>query len=84
MAIFSGTESLGISSEEMGNTLEPSVFLVGTSFVRQMLIDTRPTICRIGPDQAVLSHGTDVWLNNAQNLMRNETAKLAEVISVSR
>ncbi len=82
MAIFSGTESLDISPEELGclvGTIGIPEF--GTRFVRQMLLDTKPTtfseIVRISG----LSHGTDVWLNNAQELVRNKTAHLSEVIS---
>ena len=52
----------------------------GTGFTKQMLLDTLPTtfgeLIRISG----LSHGTDVWLNNAQDLVRAGTASLKEVI----
>ncbi|MBQ2897367.1 MAG: PolC-type DNA polymerase III [Clostridia bacterium] len=52
----------------------------GTGFTKQMLLDTLPTtfgeLIRISG----LSHGTDVWLNNAQDLVRNKIATLKEVI----
>jgi len=82
MAIFSGTESLGISSEELGclvGTLGIPEF--GTKFVRQMLLETKPTTFSELVRISGLSHGTDVWLNNAQDLVRNKTAHLSEVIS---
>ena len=83
MAIFSGTESLGVSPEEIGTpvgTLGIPEF--GTSFVRQMLVETRPTTFAELVRISGLSHGTDVWLNNAQDLIRSKTARLSEVISV--
>ncbi|MFA5478391.1 MAG: PolC-type DNA polymerase III [Candidatus Muiribacteriota bacterium] len=54
----------------------------GTNFVKRMLEDTRPTKFTELIRLSGLSHGTDVWTNNAQELIRSQTADLANVISV--
>ncbi|MGM0500963.1 MAG: PolC-type DNA polymerase III, partial [Bacillota bacterium] len=83
MKIFSSIEPLGVTEEEVGvklGTLGIPEF--GTSFVRGMLRETLPTTFAELVRISGLSHGADVWLNNAQDLIRSGTAKLAEVISV--
>lgn len=79
--IFLGTEVLGIEPKDIGS--EVGTFGIpefGTKFVRQMLEDTRPTTFSELVRISGLSHGTDVWLNNAQDLVRNNIASLSEVI----
>ncbi len=83
MSIFSSTEILGVDPELLGTEIGTlGIPEFGTSFVQQMLRDTRPTTFAELVRISGLSHGTDVWLNNAQNLIRDGKAELAEVISV--
>jgi len=83
MSIFSGTEALGVTPEQIHS--EVGTFGVpefGTSFTRQMLVDTKPTTFVELVIIAGLSHGTDVWLNNAQDLVKSGKANLSEVIGL--
>lgn len=81
MNIFSSVESLGVSPEEIGSSVGSyGIPEFGTRFVRQMLESTRPTTFAELVRISGLSHGTDVWLNNAQKLIEDGTANLSEVI----
>ncbi|WP_372714760.1 PolC-type DNA polymerase III, partial [Ilyobacter sp.] len=83
LKIFSGTESLGVTPDQINSVIGTyGVPEFGTQFVRQMLLDTMPTTFAELVRISGLSHGTDVWLNNAQEFVRKGEATLSEIISV--
>ena len=82
MGIFSGTEPLGVKPEDINSLVGTyGVPEFGTKFVRQMLVDTMPKTFAELMRISGLSHGTDVWINNAQELVEAGTVTLKEVIS---
>ncbi|WP_432400490.1 PolC-type DNA polymerase III [Wukongibacter sp. M2B1] len=80
--IFTSTETLNIVDKDFNISVGSlGIPEFGTKFVRQMLVDTKPTTFAELVRISGLSHGTDVWLNNGQDLVRAGTAELKNVIS---
>lgn len=83
LSLFSSTKAIGLTPEQLMGDKVASLAVpeCGTGFVRRMLEDSKPQhfsdIVRISG----FSHGTNVWLDNAQTLIKNGTCKLNEAIS---
>ena len=82
MSLFTKSDALNADLSAIGcNVGSLGIPEFGTKFVRGMLNDTKPTTLSELVRISGLSHGTDVWMNNAQNYVRDGTASLKEVIS---
>ena len=81
MSLFSSSKALGYEDDKvLGPTGGTAIPEFGTSFVRGMLEETQPSQFDVLVRLSGFSHGTDVWLGNARDIILSGTAKVNEAI----
>ena len=79
ISLFSGTQALGVTPEQIGSRRAHTACRNSAQFVRQMLEETHPTTMEELIRISGLSHGTDVWIGNAQEIIKAGIAPLASM-----